>query len=212
MLRNIPAASVYVRNEFLYDQQKGHGEYTQGWIFAVRSVKGLALQFFCLLETGAMFTGLPIHAFSTNKKGSSKPLGVHQMWDNLSNDIDVVQLDFIKGMGCKVILRDKTVAEGSYLFTIDYNHKDPNIPNTGLTHTPNEWKSAHIVELEDGNLIAYPPNRILFMDASLVDPSQDPSKLGYKVNTRTWACEDGKKWHVGDSDEFFYRDSSEDAE
>lgn len=205
---NIPPFKVLVRNEFLYNQIKGHGDFTTGWVHAVRSIKGNALQFYVLLETGALFTGLPIHAFCTDKNAPIWALSKHQLWDNLSYDISHITLDFVKNMACEVLLKDKTREKGYYLFTIDYAH--PSADSKGLAETPDEWKSAHIVELENGNIVAYPPNRILFKDASLVDPTLDPSKLGYKVNTTTWSTEDGEKYSsFGASDEFFYKKEDE---
>lgn len=210
MNKNIPAIQCLVRKEFLHDQQEGHGQFVPCWIFAVRSVKGLALQFYALLETGAMFTGLPLNAFCTSVTAPKLELGVSQLWDNLSNDIDVVELSFIKGMDCCVFLKNQEKTGGEYLFTIDYSHQDPNITNVGLSHTPNEWKGLHVIETYDGNFVAYPPNRIFFKDASLTLPDTDPSKEGYRLNTQTWKCEDGNKWSVGDSEEFFYGEKAED--
>lgn len=204
MNKNLPALSILVKNEFLFNQTKGHGETTPGWLVGVRSVKGLALQFYCLLETGALFTGLPIHALATLPDAPKWDISKHQLWNNLSFDIDVVSFDFIKDMECQVLLKDKTTEVGNYLFTVDYIHRSANEVNTSLTHTPNEWKSAHIILLHNGNFVAYPPNRILFKDASLVDPNTNAKYLGYKVNTHIWAADEAEKWSVGDSDEFFY--------
>jgi hypothetical protein len=209
--KNLPPLKVFVRNEFLYDQQSGHGEFTEGWLHAIRSIKGLGFQFYVLLETGALFTGLPLHALCVKKDAPKWELAKTQLWDNLSYDISVIQFDFIKGMSCEVLLKDKTRETGSYIFTVDYAHPSDN--SNGLSETPNEWKSAHFIELNNGNIVAYPPNRILFKDASLIDPNVDPSKLGYKVNTHYWYCEDGEKYtSFGDSDEFFYKQLQEKGE
>ena len=57
-----PSIPLLVRNEFLYNQKSGHGEYTKGWLVGIRTVKGLAVTFYVLLENGVLFTGLPVLA------------------------------------------------------------------------------------------------------------------------------------------------------
>lgn len=206
--QNLPPTKVYVRNEFLYDLQSGHGEFTEGWLHAVRCIKGRGMQFYVLLNTGGNFQGLPLNALCTNKKAPKWELGKTQLWDVLSYDTSFIKLEFLSGMSCEVLLKDKTRETGSYMFTIDFAHPSPG--SFGLSETPDEWKTSHFIELDNGNIVAYPPNRILFKDASLVDPNVDPSKLGYKVNTNYWYCEDGEKYtSFGDSDEYFYKQEQE---
>lgn len=206
---NIPMVDCYVRNEFLYNQEKGQGEHTKAWIFGVRSMKGAALQFYALLETGAMFTGLPLNAFCTDKEAPRWSLGIHQLWDNLSPVISITEFSLLRNMDCTVFLKNKTKEQGIYLFSIDYCDENPEVYHS-LASTPNEWKSAHIIELYNGNLVAYPPNRILFKDASIVNPEADASKMGYKINTHYWTCEDGNKFSVGNEDEFLYGTKEDD--
>lgn len=205
---NVPPLKVWVRNEFLYNQSSGHGDYTQGWVHAVRSIKGNALQFYVLLESGALFTGLPIHAFTTDKTAPKWELSKHQLWDNLSSDINCFCMEFIKGMNVDVFLKDKTIESGWYLFSLDYAHVSEN--SKGLANTPDEWKSAHVIELKNGNIVAYPPNRIAFKDASLTDTSISPASLGYKVNTTEWHCETGNKCDsYYNNEEYYYKNEDE---
>ena len=42
---NLPHTDVYVKKEYLYDLQKGHGELTEGVWVTAKSIKGRALYF-----------------------------------------------------------------------------------------------------------------------------------------------------------------------
>ena len=64
MVHNLPVVPVYVKKEYLYDLEKGHGELTPGYWITVKSTMGKALYFETLLtDYGALFDKLPISAF-----------------------------------------------------------------------------------------------------------------------------------------------------
>lgn len=194
---NIP---VYVRNEFLHNHEEGFEDVTPGWIVGLRTVKSAAVTFYVLLENGVLFTGLPIHALCHSSVAKKLDLADLEMWDALSYDHSVFQLDFLKGMSCSVLLKNKEIQAGEYCFSIDFSNQ------TGLkslAESPNEWKAFHLIKLKTGNFALYPQNRIIFKDASLTKtPNLD--KIKYKVNTIEWSCEDGNKWTVGNEENYLY--------
>ena len=194
-----PSIQLLVRNEFLFNQKSGFGEYTKGWLVGVRTVKGLAATFYVLLENGVLFTGLPIHALC-HKPSEKMQLGDLEMWDCLAYDHSVFQFDFLKGMACNVLLRNKETHPGEYLFSLDFSSSGS---LTNISESPNEWKVFHFIKLNNGNFCLYPQNRMLFKDASLVIPT-DPSSIKYQVNTTEWGCEDGNKWTVGYDSSYMY--------
>ena len=64
LVHNLPPVEVYVKKEYLYDHQKGHGELTPGVWISIRSIQSKALYFETLLtEYGALYDKLPISAF-----------------------------------------------------------------------------------------------------------------------------------------------------
>ena len=64
LVHNLPPVEVYVKKEYLYDHQKGHGELTPGIWISIRSIMGKALYFETLLtDYGALYDKLPISAF-----------------------------------------------------------------------------------------------------------------------------------------------------
>ena len=190
-----PPIKVFVRKEFLYNFTKGHGEFIEGTWVSIKSIKNKALLFETLLSNGSLYDKLPINAFCLTKKSNPLSLSNSQLWDNLSYNITVIEKELLKKMSCKVMMKDKVVRTGTYLFTIDY------WGSSTLAETPQEHKSQNIIALDDGSLIAYPNNRILFQDASLVWDNEMPDWI---ASQQEWICEDGTKWNAGGVDLFHY--------
>ena len=64
---NIPPFSAYIRNEYLYNHTKGHGEFTFADIHTVNCMERRAILFECLLPNGVNWTRRPINAFVWKK-------------------------------------------------------------------------------------------------------------------------------------------------
>jgi hypothetical protein len=179
--KSLPPIGLYVRNEFLFNQTKGHGEYTYGHLIGVRALQNQAMQFLCLLENGALFTGLPAHAFCFEKDSPARSLLDCQMWDNISSEIDVVRFDTLLYMPCTVKLEDsKEIVKGQYLFSVDY------VGNLDFSRCPIHWKTLHAIKLDDGNLVYYPQYRIQFRDTAICAES-DKGLPAYNFNETIWS-------------------------
>ena len=118
---NIPHIDVYVKKEFLYDNEKGHGELTEGVWVTAKSIQGRALYFETYLpEYGALYDKLPISAFVWKKDyGESIPLTELQLWDCFSYDISVIEKQMLSGNQCKYLSPGKKWYNGWYMFPID---------------------------------------------------------------------------------------------
>lgn len=197
-ISNIPIVQVFIRNEYLYNLEKGHGEFTSGVIFGVRSIQGQALLFCALLENGAQIWNLPVSAIVTKQDAPSIPLDYLQLWDSLSYDISVHEFDFLSGSKCQVVLKDKSTHEGTYLFTIDGYGSDYTENYGDLGH-----KCFHIIELDNGCICAQPNNRILWSNSSFI-ANPFGEKPDYLINTHIWKCETARKWAAEDSNQMFY--------
>jgi hypothetical protein len=44
---------------------------------------------------------------------------------------------------------------------------------TGWSETPDQHKNHHIIVLQTGQLIAYPNNRLVWLDPSWIEPAPD---------------------------------------
>ena len=73
---NLPHVDVFVKKEYLYDLEKGHGELEPGLWISVKSIQGRALYFETYLPNyGALYDKLPISAFVWKEDyGESLPL------------------------------------------------------------------------------------------------------------------------------------------
>jgi len=206
LVANIPPIQCYVRREYLYDFQKGHGEFEPCYWVTVKSIAGKALYFESLLTNyGALYDKLPISAYvwRTNINPTEQhSLDTLEIWDAFSYNISVIEKQTLHGLRCKVLLKDRKLYNGTYMFTIDSCHSDPNELDVSLSETPNEHKSFNIIRLDNGQFAAQPNNRVLFYDQSLTP--KGVTIPDFKVSTREFHCEDGLKWSAGDSDDFFY--------
>ncbi len=206
LVANLPPIQCYVRKEYLYDLQKGFGEFEPCYWVSVKSIKGKALYIESYLSNyGAVYDKLPISAYVWRTDVKSEellPLDFLEIWDAFSYNITVIKKSTLSGLTCKVFMKDKKLYDGSYMFTIDSCHSDPNEINVSLSETPNEHKSFNIIKLDNGQFAAQPNNRVLFYDQSLTPGGiKTPD---FKVSTKEFYCEDGNKWAVDDNDDYFY--------
>ena len=95
LVHNLPLTNLYVKKEYLYDLEKGHGEYTPGVWISLKSVIGKALYFETLLtEYGALFDKLPISAFVWKTDidlEDQLPLDALQLWDCFDYNITIIR-------------------------------------------------------------------------------------------------------------------------
>ena len=83
IVANLPAIKCFVRKEFLYDFQKGHGELEPCWWVSIKSLRGQAFRIESYLNNyGALYDKLPLHAYCWKPiEGEPLPLDYLQLWD-----------------------------------------------------------------------------------------------------------------------------------
>jgi hypothetical protein len=203
LVANLPPTKVYIKKEYLYDHQKGHGEFVEGVWISCKSIQGRALYFETYLpEYGALYDKLPISAFVNSPTiKDSLELEELELWDAFSYHITIVEKKNL-GERCKYLAPSKKWYYGKYLFTIDSCHADTNILNVSYSEVPEEHKSFNILELDNGHYAAQPNNRCLFYEKSMT-----PSKMlqpDFKVSTEYYSVENKSKWTAGDDTNYFY--------
>lgn len=180
---DIPPTEVWVRNEFLMGHLGGHGEATRGYAFGVSSVPGQAIGFHVLLENGAQYGRLPIHALLASSRGDrvANPQDL-ETWDCPSASVSCITYDFLAGkqVDAKIGSGWRT---GQYLFTLDW-HGSAYAEGVGDLG----WKCAHVLRLDVGCFAALPNNKIRWYDkAFIVRPFSE--RPDYKVNPIKWSVE-----------------------
>jgi hypothetical protein len=204
LVANIPPVYCYIRKEFLYDFQKGHGELESCWWVSIKSLRGQAFRIEAYLNNyGALYDKLPLHAFCWKPiVGEPLPLDYLQLWDCLSYDITVIKKAQLQSMKCKVKLKSDGWAYGEYMFTVDSAHPDFNILDTGFSEDIEDHKSYNFVKLDNGQFATQPNNRIL-----ILEPSSNPKELkmsDFRVATKRWSVETDSKWALGDTNTVMY--------
>jgi len=203
LVANLPPTKVYIKKEYLYDHEKGHGELVEGVWISVKSIEGRALYFETYLpEYGALYDKLPISAFvNSSDIKDNLELEELELWDCFSYYITVIEKKNL-GERCKYLAPSGKWYYGKYLFTIDSCHADHNTLNISYSEVPEEHKSFNILELDNGHYAAQPNNRVLFYEKSMT-----PSKMlkpDFKVSTKYYTVEGESKWTAGDDTDYFY--------
>ena len=206
LVHNLPPIPVLVRKEYLYDLEKGHGEYTPGMWISVKSIQGRALYFETLLtDYGALYDKLPLSAFVWKKEHGDLSLDTLQLWDCFDYDITVIKKPLLSR--CKFYGKDRQMHDGEYLFTIDNCHSQSSTLDTNFAEHDPEHKSFNVIKLDNGQFAAQPNNRVIWQDSSLT-----PDKLlrpDFKVCTQNYTVETAQKWSVGHTDEWQYKTKDE---
>jgi hypothetical protein len=210
LVHNLPLQSVYVRKEFLYDHESGHGEFTPGIWISVKSTEAKALYFETLLtDYGALYDKLPISAFVwKTDHGELLPLDVLQLWDCFDYDITVIQKPILSR--CEFFGKDRNMHPGEYCFTIDNAHRDKNYLDSNFSEHDPEHKTFNVIKLDNGQFAAQPNNRVIWRDSSLT-----PENLltpDFKVCTQNYKVETEPKWSVGHTDEWQYKTLDEEQD
>ena len=213
---NIPPIECYIRKEYLYNLEKGHGELVVGTAFSVKSLQGTALLFQVMTEIGAVYDKIPISALVPFEKPEAPHLPFHvlQLWDCFSYNIKCVQYMFLKGKRCMVMLKNGERKEGIYRFTLDWHGDGSELLPTTYAEEPSQHKSCHVIELFDGYFCGYPNNRILWNEPSMVEKPFETIP-DYKLNMQKYHCESHDKWYAADKegteDNYFYEIETEDG-
>ena len=135
LVHNLPPQEVFVKKEYLYDLQKGHGELTPGVWISIRSIMGKALYFETLLtEYGALYDKLPISAFVWKEdydKDNQLDLDTLQIWDCFDYDITVIKKPMLAD--CEFFGKDENMHKDEYMFTLDTCHSQHSTLNVNFS-------------------------------------------------------------------------------
>jgi hypothetical protein len=205
LVLNLPPIHCYIRKEFLYDFQKGHGEFVPCIWVSLKTIRGQAFRIESYLpQYGALYDKLPLHAYvsRTDDLGDFLQLDYLQIWDSFSYHATIIKKSFMGNLSAKFFAKDKKWYSGNYLFTVDNASPDPNIIDTTYSEVAEDHKSFNFIELDNGQYAAQPNNRTLFLD-----PASNPKELlfpDFKVCTKIYKVENNAKWSLGDTDTVMY--------
>lgn len=205
LICNLPNQKVYVRAEYLYDLDKGHGEFVEGHWVTAKSIAGRAFYFETFLpEYGALFDKLPISAFLSQPKLPDPDLDLPnlQFWNCMDYGVTCIHKQFISSMDFEIRPRSFENLMGTYICTLDNYHVSTDEIDYSTSEVPAEHKSFNLLELENGQYCLYPNNRMRVYDNSLTPP--EPKTPDFKVSTEYYQVETGNEYRLGDTEEYFY--------
>lgn len=212
LVANIPPIKCFVRREFLYNHEQGHGELEPCYWVTAKAIKGQAFRIESMLtDYGALYDKLPLSAYVWKAVDTDHwlPLDHLQIWDCLGYDMAVIEKSNLRGLKVKYYGKDRQFHFGRYLFTIDFASPDPNRIDVTFTEGVEEHKSYNFIQLDNGQFACQPNNRCLWYDVSLV-PAQLKTP-DFKIPRQTYSVEHIAKWSVGGDDSWFYRGRETDA-
>lgn len=186
---NIPTITCLMRNEFLFNHEKGFGEYTPCDVHSVASIEKRVPLFEAFLTNGVNWTRRPITAFCW-KECDAVPLERAMYWDCFSPYVDVQTRMRLKGLRAKLVNPDGVKEWGEYIFTLDWAWENKAMLDTNFSETP-EHKCAHLFKMDNGNFYAYPNNRIIWHDKAWTDVPLDKNP-GYKIDMTVYSVENNR--------------------
>lgn len=194
---NLPTFTCFIRNEYLYNHEKGHGEFTLADVHSVASIEKRVPLFEAFLENGVNWTRRPITAFCWKKEAPVIPLEESIYWDCFSPYIDVQIRSRLAGLKAELITPSNKKEEGTYMFTLDWSWENKSILDTNFSETP-EHKCGHFFKMNNGNFYCYPNNRIIWYDDAWLK-NRINSNPGYKIDTNIYSVENKRKIETDDN-------------
>ncbi len=201
LVSSLPPLKCFVRREFLYNFEKGHGEYEPAIWVSIKALRGQVFRIESLLPNyGALYDKLPIHAYvwHTDNPGLL-PIDTLQLWDCMGYKFTVVEKIGLRNLGVKFMAKDKTWVFGQYLFTVDFCADGQDL-DTGFTEQAEEHKSFNFIRLDNGQFACQPNNRCLWYDQSLI-PNETKCP-DFQAARHIWTVDGTRKWSAGDN--WFY--------
>jgi hypothetical protein len=200
---NIPSFKAFVRKSHFTKSEKDREEFLKVYVFAIQSCAGTILTFHVMTDDGMVRSRVPISEIYTKIPTADIPFNFKQLWDCFSNNVTVIEYDFLAFHRAKIVLRDKSEVWGTYIFTIDW-YDNP------YSDEPSDYKCGHIFEGDDGYLLCQPNNRIFWKDSNWVTKKLPDDLKQFKVDDEIISVENqSDKWVTEDTDSFYYDMKSE---
>lgn len=193
---NLPDWPCYIRNEFLFNHTKGHGEVSKCNVHSVTSIEKRTPLFECFLENGVNWTRRPLHALCWDPKAEIEPLNEIIYWDCFSSYVDVQRRHRLAGLSAELIRPDNRKVRGDYMFTIDWGFENKAMVDLNFAETP-EHKCAHMFKVETGNYYAYPNNRIIWYDSAFTF-NRIKANPGFEIDMTIYSVENKRTFETSD--------------
>ena len=203
---NIPSFKALVKKSYFTKNETDSNDYYDVYVFGIQSCAGKVLTFHVLTDSGMLRSRVPISEIYTKVPTNDIPFYYKQLWDCFSENVAVVEYDFLAFHRCQVTLRDGTKVWATYILTIDW-YRNP------YSNEPSDYKCGHLLQSDDGYLMCMPNNRIFWKDSNWVTKKLPDDLKQFKVDTNFDSVENqSDRWVVEDTDSFYYDININDGE
>ena len=195
---NIPSFKALVRKSHFTKNPEDINSFLNVYVFGIQSCAGVILTFHVMTDDGMVRSRVPISEIYTSVPEKDVPFNYKQLWDCFSNNVSVIEYNFLAFHRAQIVLRDGSKVWGTYLFTIDW-YDNP------YSDEPSDYKCGHIFEADDGYLLCQPNNRIFWKDSNWVTKKLPENLKQFKVDDELVSVENlSDKWITEDSNNYYY--------
>jgi hypothetical protein len=129
-----------------------------------------------MLESGAHWSGLPLHAMSSTSDFSYSP-EILMPWGGMGEDIEAVYMPFLEGLEANLI---KPVSEEGRHTGIIIDWKD------GYSRYPEEHKPLSLIALNTGQFALMPNNYVVYKEKHFVSAEAVPNIKHYRRGDKVY--------------------------
>lgn len=195
---NIPSFKGLVRKSYFTKSKEDNDIFIGVYCFAIQSLGGVILTFHVMTDDGMVRSRVPISEIYVSEPKNDIPFNYKQLWDCFSENVTVIDYDFLAYHRAEIVLRDGTKVWGTYMFTVDWY-------NNPYSDEPSDYKCGHIFSADDGYLLCQPNNRIFWKDSNWVTKKISDNLKQFKVDTELPSVENqSDRWVSEDTDSFYY--------
>jgi hypothetical protein len=195
---SIPNFKALVKKSFFTKDENDSNEYYNVYVFGIQSFAGKILTFHVITDSGMLRSRVPISEIYTKVPTNDIPFYYKQLWDCFSENVAVVEYEFLAFHKAQVVLRDGSKVWATYILTIDWY-------NNPYSKEPSDYKCGHLLESDEGYLLCMPNNRIFWKDSNFVTKPLPDDLKQFKVDTELPSVENqSDRWVAEDTNSFYY--------
>jgi hypothetical protein len=195
---NIPSFKALVRKSYLTKNREEEKIFVNVYCFAIQSLSGVILTFHIMTDDGMVRSRVPISEIYITEPKKDIPSHYKQLWDCFSENVSVIDYDFLAYHRAEIVLKDGSKIWATYMFTVDWF-------NNPYSDEPSDYKCGHVFCSDDGYLLCQPNNRIFWKDSNWVTKKLPEDLKQYKVDTELISVENqADRWISEDGDNFYY--------
>lgn len=195
---NIPSFKALVKKSYFTKNKNDERDFYNVYVFGLQSCTGKILTFHVMTDSGMLRSRVPVSEIYTKPPVKDIPDNFKQLWDCFSENVSVVEYDFLAFNRAQIILRDGIKVWGTYIFTVDWY-------NNPYSNEPSDYKCGHIFEADDGYLLCQPNNRIFWRDSNWITKTLPENLKQFKVDTELISVENkSNRWVTEDTNSFYY--------